>query len=151
MHQDHQKDQQINVDRWFGPWLRVWGCGVSSTLGFGRHHDRPPSDVGNMVVITPNIAVVSPPLHPFHATYTWRCFSAIFSSIQPFMHADIDGMILCRQGHKWIIIKLAIDPNVYDVFKINGRDEYRCIAVIELQPRDGRGEVACVFGGGGSK
>jgi len=53
----------INVDRWFGPWLRVWGCGVSSTHGFGRHHDRPPSDV-ILSWLRPLSPVVSPPLHP---------------------------------------------------------------------------------------
>jgi len=30
----------IDIDRWFLPWWCAWGCGVASSYGFGRHHDR---------------------------------------------------------------------------------------------------------------
>ena len=30
----------IDIDRWFRPWWCVGGCGVASSHGFGRHHDR---------------------------------------------------------------------------------------------------------------
>lgn len=35
------RTNMINVEHWFGPWLRVWACGVAFSSGFGLHRDRP--------------------------------------------------------------------------------------------------------------
>jgi hypothetical protein len=76
------RTSMIKIGRWFGSWWRLWTCGVSSSHGFGRHHDWPFSAVIIMVVITSNTVFVSPPFHPEMILHTWACFCVAFPSVE---------------------------------------------------------------------
>ena len=85
------------------------GCTRPTQHGFSHHHDHDRPNPWhlwcNMVATTStNAGRIASSSSQGHATYTWAYFGPALPSIQPFMHADIDGMILCRQGHKWIFI-----------------------------------------------
>eukprot|EP00984_Skeletonema_dohrnii_P002272 scaffold794_cov106-Skeletonema_dohrnii-CCMP3373.AAC.3 len=45
-----------NMINWFGPWLRVWGCGVSSTLAYNVKTYLSPSKFQLSIVLDANLS-----------------------------------------------------------------------------------------------
>ena len=159
MHHDHQQDQYDQC------WPLAWAVvACVGPLVWPHTWLQPPSSSSSWLStlwcviwsrLRPLTPVVSPPLHPKVMLHICG-----HTSVPLFLLLFSLSCMLISMGwywyyvnnnkaisHKWIFIKLAIDPNVHtDVFKINGRVEYRCTAVIELQPRDGRVEALWVFG-----
>jgi len=48
---------RTNMINWFGPWLRVWGCGVSSTLAYNVKTYLSPSKFQLSIVLDTNLAL----------------------------------------------------------------------------------------------